>query len=240
MIRSWELEKALPLFPRYGKILELGAGTGYQAKLLAERGFDVIAIDIPTSNYLNAQEWEVQVYDGRHIPCGDQTIDCVFSSSVLEHIQDLPNIHSEIRRILKPGGFAIHIMPNTLWRVANSLGRLAQIPKRWCWVLEQQRQSILWKIGRLFRVTVGELKVMFERHGVNGNIFTELWLFSALAWKAHFNAQGFDVLAIHPVGIFYTGVPVLGTRLQIREREKIARRFGSVAFIYKVVPRRKG
>ncbi|GIW60946.1 MAG: hypothetical protein KatS3mg087_2012 [Patescibacteria group bacterium] len=203
MIRSYELEQVASMLPEQGRILELGAGTGYQAKLLAQRGYEVIAIDLKSSEYLHVREWEVQVYDGKHIPCDSESIDCVFSSNVLEHVQEPIVIHNEIRRILKPNGFAVHIMPNTLWRVVNSLGRPARIPNRWKWVLVQQR-PLLWKMGRLLRVTAGQLKVMFDRHGERGNVFSELWYFSATAWKRHFRAYGFDVAEIRPLGIFYT------------------------------------
>jgi uncharacterized UPF0146 family protein len=34
-------------------MLEIGAGTGWQAKALQERGFDIKTVDLATSNYKN-------------------------------------------------------------------------------------------------------------------------------------------------------------------------------------------
>ena len=50
-IRTCELETILPYFPEHSTVLEVGAGAGWQAKVLAARGYDVHAIDIPSSNY---------------------------------------------------------------------------------------------------------------------------------------------------------------------------------------------
>ena len=47
-IRLYELEQAVPLLTTRGRILEIGAGTGWQAKVLADRGLAVNAIDIAT------------------------------------------------------------------------------------------------------------------------------------------------------------------------------------------------
>jgi SAM-dependent methyltransferase len=49
--------------------------------------------------------------DLRQIPFKDATYDSVFASHVLEHIKEDRQALSEIRRILKPGGFAILPVP---------------------------------------------------------------------------------------------------------------------------------
>ena len=41
------------------RILEIGGGTGFQAKLLAEHGYDVASIDIPQSNYAEERVFPV-------------------------------------------------------------------------------------------------------------------------------------------------------------------------------------
>ena len=45
------------------------------------------------------------------LPFSNQAYDCVYASHVLEHIKDDRRALSEIRRILKPGGFAILPVP---------------------------------------------------------------------------------------------------------------------------------
>jgi SAM-dependent methyltransferase len=45
------------------------------------------------------------------LPFGDQSYDAVFASHVLEHIPDDKKALAEIRRILRPGGFAVLPVP---------------------------------------------------------------------------------------------------------------------------------
>jgi len=98
------------------KVLDFGGGNGYQAKRIAEHGCDVASIDISGRARPAVQYFPVRDYDGVTIPFGDATFDVVFSSSVLEHLRDLPTTLREVRRVLKPQGFAVHIMPSPVWR----------------------------------------------------------------------------------------------------------------------------
>ena len=49
--------------------------------------------------------------DIQHLPFKDETYDVIFASHVLEHIRDDRQAITEIRRILKPNGFAILPVP---------------------------------------------------------------------------------------------------------------------------------
>ncbi|WP_260945690.1 class I SAM-dependent methyltransferase [Aliarcobacter cryaerophilus] len=51
------------------------------------------------------------VYDGNRLPFEDGYFDFVFSSSVLEHVEDLDNSLNEINRVLKVGGITVHSVP---------------------------------------------------------------------------------------------------------------------------------
>lgn len=73
---------------------------------VAEAGFDVSGIDIPSSNLKDDRIWPVTDYDGKNIP-----FDIVFSSNVLEHIPHIYDFQGEIERVLKPGSIVIHILP---------------------------------------------------------------------------------------------------------------------------------
>jgi SAM-dependent methyltransferase len=97
------------------RILEIGGGTGFQAKLLAEHGYDVASIDLPQSNYAEERVFPVLDYDGAIIPFPDDSFDVVFSSNVLEHVRDRRRLYAEIGRVLKPNGFCLHAMPSGVW-----------------------------------------------------------------------------------------------------------------------------
>ena len=55
------------------------------------------------------------------IPFTDKSFDMVFSSSVLEHVRDLPATLSEIHRVLKTNELAAHVLPNCSWRFWKSV-----------------------------------------------------------------------------------------------------------------------
>jgi len=120
-IRTFELEQVIRLFPPGARILEIGAGAGWQAKILSERGFDVTAIDIAQPRYRAIQEWPVVEYDGVRIPLDDASVDVVFSSNVLEHVPHIEEFMDEMTRVLKPNGLMVHVMPTTLWRVVTTV-----------------------------------------------------------------------------------------------------------------------
>src|SRR5215212_7221523 len=111
-----EAEQLLPLLPPHARVLDFGAGTGQQAQLLSDHGFDVVAIDLPSSTYADHRLFPVIDYDGQHIPLADGSIDVIFSSNVLEHVEDISVIMREFRRVLRPSGLGIHIMPTPSWR----------------------------------------------------------------------------------------------------------------------------
>ena len=124
-IRLYELDVALKLLPLEGRLLEIGAGTGWQAQALQNQGYDVSGIDIPSSNLKDDRIWPVTDYDGKNIPFENNTFDIVFSSNVLEHIYDF---QAEIERVLKPGGIVIHILPSSSWRLWSNI---TEILKKW-------------------------------------------------------------------------------------------------------------
>src|SRR5689334_6198986 len=106
-LRLRELDTALCWLNGRRRILDVGAGTGWQARRLAELGHDVEAVDLPHGEYTPQRIWPVRDYDGRTLPYPDRSFDVVFSSNVLEHVDDLAALLPEIRRVIRPGGFAV-------------------------------------------------------------------------------------------------------------------------------------
>src|SRR5687768_5054675 len=69
-------------------ILEIGAGTGQQAKLISSKGYYVIALDVNSSSYRQSRVYPIVEYDGMNLPIKEKSISIVFSSNVLEHIKE--------------------------------------------------------------------------------------------------------------------------------------------------------
>ena len=197
-IRRFELESSLLCFPEGGKVLEIGSGTGWQAKALQENGFDVDAIDLDTSRYKENRIYPVVDYDGHNIPFSDDTFDVVFSSNVMEHIPHLSEFQAEIHRVLKSDGVAIHVVPSSSWRIWSN---------NTCFLKS-------WKIP--------------EIHGEHANdLLTETMVFRKIWWQRLFERTGWQIVDIRPSHIFYTGCSMLDKRLSPRIRQTISRVLGS-------------
>lgn len=218
-IRMLELESVLPYLPRKGRLLELGAGTGRQAQALAERGLEVEAIDIPSSDYFEHRLFPVQDYDGTTIPFEDGAFDVVYSSNTLEHVGDLTRMHAEIARVLKPGGRSIHILPTHWWRAWTALS--APIGAVQC--------AARGRLGQAAKILVGGLLMA---HGERGNAISELRLFRPAWWEKNFESNGFTVVERKPVELFYTGCMVLGKHMTFARRRALSRNFGSASYLY--------
>jgi len=239
-LRRHEIEQLLPMFPRGARLLEFGAGTGEQARFLRNRGFDVVAIDLATSNYADERQFPVQDYDGEHIPLEDKSIDVIFSSNVLEHVENPRAIFAEFRRIQKPGGFGLHVVPTPAWRswtfasgIARSLQAAVALPLELVRPAEgQNRRDLLYR--GLRKAGSGFIP---RGHGTSFEGFSEIWTFSGAAWRGKFERFGFDVVEDRPMGLFYTGTALLGSDMPLATRRRLSRFFGSGTHMYKIVPR---
>jgi SAM-dependent methyltransferase len=228
-IRRAELERIAQHLPRSGQLLELGAGSGQQASELAKLGFEVSAIDLPSSNYAQDRIFPVVDYDGRHIPFPDNSFDIVFSSNVLEHVTELEGLHAEIRRVLRPGGECIHVLPTHVWRFWTSA---AAPPCAVRQLLRARSSREIWMATRRMARSV-----LQKRHGERGNLFSEAWYFHPRWWRKHFRSNGFTLMHDTPLGLFYTAEETFGPRLDLSRREALARWLGSVTHLYRLRPK---
>ena len=237
-LRAAELAAVMPLFPTGARVLELGAGTGYQARELAARGFRVTAVDLAGSTYAADRVFPVRDYDGRRLPLPDAAVDVVFSSNVLEHVHDIDGLMAEMARVLAPGGRGVHILPSPAWRFWTLVaGWLDLGPLLWeqCRQLGGRRQSLPgWLMSTLRGIAGRTLPV---RHGERGTALSELWTFGSGHWRRQFERGGFEVSNITPMGLFYTGFMVLGPHLSLTARARLAPVAGSACTLYCVRPR---
>jgi hypothetical protein len=67
-------------------------------------------------------------------------------------------------------------------------------------------------------------------------VITELWLFHPQWWRRNFRENGFEVIHDEPMGLFYSGNMLLGSRLSIDARKRLAASLGSACHLFKLVP----
>lgn len=238
-IRLRELDELIKFIPRGSRILEFGAGTGSQARILADNGFDVVAIDLPRSSYSEHRVFPVVDYDGRHIPIENHSVDVIFSSNVLEHVKNLEAISDEFRRVLKPDGFGLHVMPTPAWRFWTFV---AGVPTAGAASLQLITHILIPPVGqsryRAFRknLKTAAAALLPIGHGTSKEGISELWTFSPRFWRNRFARFGQQVLDDRPVELFYTGHMVLGKRLHFTTRKRLSRLIGSASHMYVVRP----
>ena len=241
-LRAAEIAKIVGYFPRGARVLEIGAGTGRQASEIRRCGFDVEAIEISASNYSQDRLFPVTEYDGRTIPFSDNSFDVVFSSNVLEHVRELSHLHGEIRRVLKPGGTCVHVLPTPAWRLWTILSAFptafqhvrALMPR-----LKPRGRMTRVEARRIGTILVGMFRHLFSpffprRHGERGTFVSELWLFRARRWRKNFRENGFEIVGDEPMGLHYTGNLMFGAKRSIAQRAEMAKTFGSACHLFRL------
>jgi SAM-dependent methyltransferase len=241
-VRDFELAQALRFLPgpvtagRPTRVLDVGAGTGRQAACLATLGYAVTAVDLPSSSYAAAREFPVIDYDGQHLPLPDGAVEVVFSSNVLEHVTAIAELLAETRRVLVPGGCAVHLLPTPAWRAWTTL---THYPVIWASALRQLAGARRGAFGpgpggsrpRRRLAQVREL-AWPSRHGERGGALTEAWYFSSRFWRGVFDAADFELVHSEAVGLFYTGSMCCAERLPLARRQQLAGWLGSACRLY--------
>lgn len=252
-IRLFELEIVLDEIqrkkPGENIILEIGAGSGWQAKKMSELGHVVQAIDLENSNYSNRRVWPITNYDGKHIPFSNEYFDILFSSNVLEHIFYLDEFLNEMKRVLKPDGIAIHLVPSSSWRLWTNLAHYPYLFRTGINIISKKllaiqsvvpehknfnigQDEILKKMNRL-PIIKKITKVIFpSRHGEVGNLFSEMYYFSQYRWINLFEKTGWVIEKQFNNELFYTGYEIIGSRMSMQIRRYLSYILGSSCHIF--------
>jgi SAM-dependent methyltransferase len=103
-----QLKKAISLFPKNAKILDLGCGPGNHAEFFKQKGFDVLCADI-SKNFLEMcrkKGLKTIEMDFENITLPNNSFDVVWAYASLLHApkKNLPAILNKIKDILKSKG----------------------------------------------------------------------------------------------------------------------------------------
>lgn len=107
------------------RYLDVGSGVGWALKYCHDQeltcvGFDISTRAIRLSEKLLPKTIQTLVADGEKLPFSSASFDIVSSLGVIEHFNNPADGIIEIHRILKPGGYALVVVPNSFW-ILNKL-----------------------------------------------------------------------------------------------------------------------
>jgi SAM-dependent methyltransferase len=226
--RTFEIGALRAYFKPGLRVLEIGGGNGWQARQIQQWGCETSSIDIGANEW-REQHFPVMPFDGANIPFGDSEFDIVYSSNVLEHVERLPELLAEVRRVLREGGHAINLMPTSAWRVWTSLSYYP-------YVFDKLLNSSASTSHRGASAAAPSHRSLLQQlfsppHGVMPTAAHEVFTFSRSYWVRCLKRAGLPPHEDFPIGLFYTGHMILPS-LSIPERQRLARIAGSACRAY--------
>lgn len=119
--RYWHLKRFREvdkfIIPIFGSILDIGCHSALFTQRIKQKinAKKIYGIDISQQAVLRARqripEGYFQVADAQDLPFEDNVFDAVFCLEVLEHLDHPERVVSEIKRVLKKGGYGIILVP---------------------------------------------------------------------------------------------------------------------------------
>jgi SAM-dependent methyltransferase len=114
---EWKLQALLDRlepFRKTNRLLDVGCSAAFFLKLARDRKWDVQGIEVSDFGVtFSREELKIPVFQGllqdAHFP--GESFDAAFSSHVIEHVGNPVALLREMRRILRPGGALITILP---------------------------------------------------------------------------------------------------------------------------------
>lgn len=155
-------------------VLDFGCGNGAQTLAFTQHGCRIVAADI---SYKNLQTLSGVVtresistilpvlYDGSHLPLGDNTIDLLLSFEVLEHVRSESAVLHEINRVMRPGAEAVISVPNRAWVFETHGAHLPLLPWHRVPFLSWLPSSIHRRIARARIYGREDIQRLLRSHG---------------------------------------------------------------------------
>ena len=230
--REAEAELVRQWFTPGSRVLDIGAGTGYQARIFDSWGCDVFAVDVEIRSPAH-QFWPVTLFDGINLPFDDNWFDVVFTSNVLEHVRERERLLHEIARVVRPGGCAIHVVPSATWRLWTSAARYLHALGRGLGRSSPPADASPDRSGSDLAPPAGRSvpgrmcdRLLGPPHGEYVSTLSELFRYRRSEWQRVVAGRGWRPTVSRGTGLFYTGY-TLAPRLSLALRRRLARVLGS-------------
>lgn len=149
------------------RILDVGCGGGVLSEEFARAGLEVTGIDPAPESIATARAHaaasglaiEYHVGAGEQLPYPEKSFDHVVCCDVLEHVDDVARVTSEIARVLRPGGLFFY---DTINRTLISKIVMIKVMQEWRATAFVAADSHVWEKF----ITPRELSTLFGRHGL--------------------------------------------------------------------------
>ena len=241
---GWSLRNSSAISRPGARVLEIGGGSGFQAAILSSWGCQIQSIDVstrpdPSAQRYGRQYFPVTTYDGRNIPFNDSSFDIVYSSHALYHAVPMDGMLAEIRRVLRPGGLAIHILPSASWRFWTTLAHYPNLARKLL-TYPAKKQNVPSASGQVNGDQAGSAISRSKRMrmiltvrplGPHKGVVEEWKSFRKARWRREFQSAGFSNLKIARGPLFYTGY-LMAPGLPLSLRSSLAIPMGPASFVY--------
>lgn len=175
-----------------GNLLEIGCGDGHLSTILRDYFDRVTSTDVSPREDIK----DVIIADAQDLPFQDNTFDAIFSSNVLEHIDDLERCLTELYRVSKKDIVMLHTMPTIWWKLFQFTTHYMYLTK----VLfkkiftNNDISSVSYKKTYSIKNKKKSKFLWPAVHGVKKNHIEEIIAFRSNTWEKQFSKYGFKVI----------------------------------------------
>jgi ubiquinone/menaquinone biosynthesis C-methylase UbiE len=167
---------------RYGRALELGAGSGFFTRLIAQRANSVMAVEPVADMQCVLREGcekhgigNVEVLAASAVELSERlppaSVDSAFMIQSLHHMHRRPDVFEALGRVVRPGGRLLMVEPH------HNLRRVARLARKW---VKYYRVRDFWSREAAWAthdfLTRGELRALCRHGGFDPPQITGYWI----------------------------------------------------------------
>jgi SAM-dependent methyltransferase len=114
-------------------VVNFGAGHGGISNLLWLSGFDIINVEPSGLPQFYSSRWTNFIST---VDIEDNSVDLIYGSHSLEHVQNIDSFKEEMKRILKPDAYLFWEVPNAIHPLNGSMNNRIDIPHTYYFLKE--------------------------------------------------------------------------------------------------------